>query len=110
MGAFVRGQVVVFSFPSANLSEKKDRPVLVIADVGGPYKDLIYCMISSTPSALSIEITESDFQEGKLSRPVSYVRPERLWTAQAKLVVRPIGRLSASKTQEILERLRLILT
>ena len=104
------GQVVVFPFPSANLAETKDRPVVVIADVGGPYKDLVYCMITSVPSALSIEITESDFQEGKLPRPVSYVRPDRVFTAQANLVVRPIGRLSASKTQEILDRLRRIFT
>lgn len=110
MGPFVRGQVVVFPFPSANLSETKDRPVVVIADVGGPYKDLIYCMITKVPSALSIQITESDFQEGRLTRPVSYVRPDRVFTAQAKLVVRPIGRLNDSKTQEILGRLRHIFT
>ena|ERR1051325_7850738 len=102
MGTFVRGQVVVLPFPFSNLTHtQRRRPALVLANVGS-YNDLVLCMITAKPSDSSVEITDSDFVEGKLNHPVSYVRPDRLFTAESTLVVRMIGALKPSKMKEIL--------
>ena len=101
MDAFVRGQVVVLPFPFSNLETKRWRPVLVLANLSS-YNDLIVCMITAKPSDCSIEITESDFVQGKLNLPRSYVRPDRLFTAASTSVERQVGKLTSSKVKEIL--------
>lgn len=113
MGPFVSGQVVVLPFPPSNLSrDQKPRPVLVLAC--GGYNDLIVCMITSKTLEIpvgkdySVEITNSDFVEGKLSESVSYVRPDRLFTAEPTLVGRIVGRLHPSKMKEILHQVSCI--
>jgi len=41
------GQIVLFRFPRADLSESKLRPALLLSEVPGPYEDWLICMISS---------------------------------------------------------------
>ena len=41
------GQIVLFQFPRADLSEGKLRPALLLCEVPGPYDDWLICMISS---------------------------------------------------------------
>ena len=103
MGAFVRGQVVVLPFPFSNLKTQRSRPVLVLANLGS-YNDLIVCMITARPSELSIEITDVDFLQGQLTAPTSYVRPDRLFTAEPTLVKGIVGTLTSSKMREILDQ------
>ncbi|HKR13052.1 MAG TPA: type II toxin-antitoxin system PemK/MazF family toxin [Pyrinomonadaceae bacterium] len=105
MGEFVRGQVVVLPFPFSNLKAKKHRPALVLAEVGGPYNELILCMITAKPSEPAIQIKESDFQSGKLDH-LSYVKPERLFTAEARLIKNSAGVLNSSKMKEIMDQIR----
>ena len=110
MGSFVSGQVVVLPFPRSDLSEDRvqKRPVLVLAC--GGYDDLIVCMITAKPGAIpvgrdySVEIRNSDFVEGKLRESVSYVRPDRLFTAEPTLVAGICGSLQSSKMKEILHQ------
>jgi mRNA interferase MazF len=104
MGAFVRGQVVVLPFPFSNLRLSLRRPALVLAN-GGIYDDLIVCMITAKPAGLSIEITDSDFLEGQLTNPKSYVRPDRLFTAEPTLVIRKAGTLAPYKMDEIMAQI-----
>jgi mRNA interferase MazF len=104
MGAFVTGQVVVVPFPFSDLAGSQSRPVLVLVNLG-KYNDLIVCMITAKPSDFAIEITEADFLEGKLSRPTSYVRPDRLFTAQSTLVKHSVGTLKAPKMNEIRDQI-----
>lgn len=112
MGPFVRGQVVVLPFPRSDLSGNQRRPVLVLAC--GGYNDLIVCMITARRLDIpvgrdySVEITDSDFVEGKLSQSVSYVRPDRLFTAEPTLVHRIVGSLHPSKMKEILDQVSII--
>jgi mRNA interferase MazF len=109
MGPFVSGQVVVLPFPLSDLSGVQKRPVLVLAC--GGYNDLIVCMITArrldipVGTDYSLEITDSDFVEGKLRESVSFVRPDRLFTAEPTLVGRIVGRLQPSKMKEILHQL-----
>jgi len=41
------GQIVLFRFPRADLSESKLRPALLLSEVPSPYEDWLICMISS---------------------------------------------------------------
>ena len=41
------GQIVLFRFPRADLSEGKLRPALLLSEVPGAYEDWLICMISS---------------------------------------------------------------
>ena len=108
MGEFVRGQVVVLPFPFSDQETKKYRPALVLADVGGPYQDLIFCMISAKPSEFAIQITKSDFETGELRQQTSYVKPDRLFTAEPRLITKAVGTLKSSKMKEIMDQVRRI--
>ena len=103
-GAYVKGQVVVVPFPFSNLKTIKHRPALVLADVGGPYREFILCMITAKPSEFAIKITKSDFEEGELDHRECYVKPERLFTAELTLIKKSVGTLNSSKMKEIMDK------
>ena len=105
-GAYVRGQVVVLPFPFSNLESKKRRPAVVLAEVSGPYQEVILCEITAKPSESAIQITKSDFEKGELHHPTSYVKPDRLFTAELTLIKRSVGNLNSSKMKEIMDQVR----
>ena len=74
MGTFAAGQVVVLPFPFSDLSRKKLRPALLLADAGRG--DWIACQITSNPYAdnRAITLAESEFVEGGLQRVLSAPR------------------------------------
>jgi mRNA-degrading endonuclease toxin of MazEF toxin-antitoxin module len=80
------------------------RPVLVLANLDN-HNDLLVCMITAKPSDFSIELTESDFLEGKLSHSTCYVRPDRLFTAESTLVRQKVGTLTSPKMKEVLNQI-----
>jgi mRNA interferase MazF len=41
------GQIVLFTFPQADLTHGKSRPALLLGRLPGPYDDWLMCMISS---------------------------------------------------------------
>jgi len=96
---FVKGDVVVVPFPYTNLSAAKNRPALVIATLPGP--DILLCMITSqpTPDRDVIAITPND-----ISPPInrnSIIRPSRLFTMDAALVVKRAGTLNPTKLAQV---------
>lgn len=99
MGTFTAGQVVVLPFPFSDLSRKKLRPALLLADAGRG--DWIACQITSNPYAdpHAIALAESDFVEGGLQR-VSYLRPGKLFTCHESLPVSTAGRLNEAALQQ----------
>ena len=99
------GDVILTPFPFTDLSGGKDRPVVVVADVG--MKDWIVCEITSSPRMRPryIEIAESDFESGSL-RVTSWARPDRLMTLNESVFIRPLGRLTPSKQAEIAAAIR----
>ncbi|MFZ0548161.1 MAG: type II toxin-antitoxin system PemK/MazF family toxin [Candidatus Promineifilaceae bacterium] len=103
MGRFVKGDVVVLPFPFSDLSAAKKRPALIIAPLQ-THNDVILCMITSknTIDASAISITEKDFVKGRLPHD-SNVRPNRLFTADANIVLRTAGRLSQEKIEEVVK-------
>ena len=101
MARFVKGDVVVLPFPFADLSASKKRPALVIAPIQ-THQDVILCMITSktTRDSSAIVITENDFEQGRLPQE-SNVRPNRLFTADASIILRKAGKLSPAKIEEV---------
>ena len=94
------GDVLWATFPYTDLSGMKDRPAVVLADVG--MQDWILCEITSAGQFRpgDIAIADSDMQVGRLRRR-SRARPSRLHTLNESVFRRAIGRLTDTKLAEI---------
>ena len=105
MGKFTVGAVVLVSFPFSNLQGQKVRPALVLAKA--EFGDLILCQITSKPytSKLAIRIKPDDFTKGGLP-VVSYVRPNKLFTANSLIIKKTAGQLTPTVTKSILKSVR----
>jgi len=108
MARFVKGDIVVLPFPFSDLSGNKRRPALVLANLPG--NDIILCQITSRfrKDKYAIELNPVDFGRGGL--PVlSYVRPNRVFTADKNIILRKAGTLKPSFTKNIIQQLIQIL-
>jgi mRNA interferase MazF len=101
MGRFVKGDVVVIPFPFSDLSGSKRRPAFVIADLPGD--DIIICQITSKHKfdTFALPVLKTDFIEGSLPAD-SFIRPNRVFTAEKRLILFTAGRLSPAKTDEVI--------
>lgn len=109
MGKFVVGSVITLHFPFSDLSIRKKRPAVLLADSGRG--DWVACQVTSKPFAdpRAIEITPNDFTRGNLPL-VSYARPTRLITLHESLFIDQKGQLSQQKTHEITQAIIHFLT
>jgi len=109
VGAFVKGDIVVAPFPYSDLSSSKRRSALVLATLTGD--DVILCQITSQAAgdSYAVPLSDGDFVDGGLRQP-SNIRPNRLFTGESSIILYRAGTISASKMQETLARLMLILT
>lgn len=100
--------MVVLPFPFSDLTQAKRRPAIIIAELEGD--DRILCQVTSQHSAdaYSIQINDTDFEEGSL-RKVSNVRPNRIFTADSRIILYRAGHLKADKVQNIIESIIKIL-
>ncbi|GHU81524.1 mRNA interferase PemK [Clostridia bacterium] len=100
MGQFIKGAVVVLPFPFSDLTGSKRRPAFVLADLDGD--DVILCQITSRAKfdPYAVAVKSEDFVSGALSVD-SYVRPNKIFTADRKLILSCVGELSEEKTFEI---------
>jgi len=101
LARFVKGDVVVVLFPFSDLSNAKKRPAFIVAELDGD--DLILCQITSQAlhDRYSISLSTSDFMEGKINQE-SHVRPNRLFTADQRIIEYRIGKASPEKTREVI--------
>jgi mRNA interferase MazF len=104
MGRFVKGDVVVAPFPFSDLTATKKRPALVIAALTGD--DVLLCQITSKAisDSYAIAITAADFVSGSLHQD-SNIRPNRLFTADANIILYRAGVLSPKRVQEVVEKI-----
>jgi len=104
MGKFVKGDIVVAPFPFSDLTAAKRRPALVIASLTGD--DVILCQITSksVSDSHAIRITKTDFASGGLPQD-SNIRPNRLFTADANIIVYRAGVLTSKKVQEVVAKI-----
>ena len=102
MAKFVKGDVVVVPFPFSDLTASKRRPALVISALAGD--DVILCQITSQTikDQYTIPLNDRDFDEGSLTQP-SNVKPNRLFTADSRIVLYRIGKLRKEKIAEIVD-------
>jgi mRNA interferase MazF len=109
VGKFVKGDVVVIPFPFSDLSGSKRRPAFVIADLPGD--DIIVCQITSKHKfdPLALPVLKPDFIAGSLPAD-SFIRPNRVFTAEKRLILFTAGRLSSAKTDEVITALVNIIT
>ena len=109
MGQFIKGDIVVIPFPFTDLSGSKKRPAFVVADLPGD--DIIVCQITSRHSSdnLALPLEAFDFKVGAL--PVdSYIRPNKIFTADKKLIHAKAGQLSDAKINEIIKAVMAIIS
>ena len=101
LAAMKRGAVVLVRFPFSDLSASKLRPAVVLAEVG--QGDFILVQVTSNPyaDARAVALTEASFKSGGLER-TSYVRPGKLFTANALLVARTVGELTPDAAEQVL--------
>ncbi|GMQ82889.1 MAG: hypothetical protein BMS9Abin05_2355 [Rhodothermia bacterium] len=87
------GSVVLVRFPFSDLSDFKLRPAFVLADVGKD--DFLLCQITSRryEDSGALSLLDDHFSEGSLQRE-SFIRPEKLFTANETLIEREIGKLT----------------
>lgn len=100
MEKFVAGNVVVVRFPFSDLSSSKLRPALVLADWGGD--DVILCQITSKAknAPYSLSLNELDFVFGLLPMS-SFVRVNRLFTADKNIIARKAGLVSEELIKKV---------
>ncbi len=105
----VVGSIALITFPFSNLKGQKIRPALVLANV--EFDNLILCQITSKPytSKIAISIRPEDFDKGSLP-VVSFVRPDKLFTADATIIKDVIGELSPTIKNKILKCVRELFT
>lgn len=109
MEKFTVGSIVLVAFPFSNLKSKKRRPALILAQV--EFNNLILCQITSKPysSKSAIRIESTDFVEGSLP-VVSYVRPDKLFTADTSIIEGTAGKLTTKVKRNILKQVRNLFT
>jgi mRNA interferase MazF len=104
MGKFVKGDVVTIPFPFSDLSGSKHRPAFVVCDLPG--EDIILCQITSRAKSYpyAIPLQNSDFLTGSL--PVdSFIRPNKIFTADENIVVSLAGHVIENKLTEVLKKI-----
>jgi len=108
LGRIVRGDVVVVPFPFSDLTQAKRRPALVVASASRD--DLILCQITSRTvrDGYALRLNDSDFTDGGLKQP-SNIRPNRIFTADKRLILYRAGRLAQEKSHETTEAIVRIL-
>ena len=107
MARFVKGDIVVVPFPFSNLTQSKRRPALVIANLHG--NDIILCQITSqnVSDTYSISLTDNDLQAGSLKK-ASNIRPNRIFTADNRIILYKIGGIKKTKMEEVINTLIMI--
>ena len=105
MGKPVAGEVVVIPFPQTDLAVGKRRPALVLVDLPGD--DLILCQITTRHRSdnFSVSLDRSDFERGQLAHP-SFVRPNRLFTVEQRVILYSVGKVLAAKLDQVLAKAR----
>lgn len=103
MARFVKGDIIVVPFPFSDLTQTKRRPALVISALEG--NDLSLCQITSQSvrDNYAILLDDKDFNTGSLKQS-SYIRPNRIFTADNHIVLYRVGDLKLDKINEIIEK------
>jgi len=109
LGKFIRGDIVIIPFPFTDLSDNKKRPAFVAADLEG--NDIIVCQITSKfkSDSLALPLNTDDFISGGL--PVdSFVRPNKLFTADKNIILSIAGHLNENKIRAVINAIIMLIS
>lgn len=100
MGSFAIGDVVLVEFPYSDYLNFKKRPALIIGLAD--FDNYILCQITSKkfPSRWAVSLAKSDFEQASLQLD-SYIRPDKIYTVEALIIDRLVGKLRAEKMTEV---------
>ena len=103
MAKFVKGNVVVISFPFSDLSQSKRRPAFVLVLLRGD--DIILCQITSKniTDDYAISVDDNDFESGSLNQ-ASNIRPNRFFTADSHVILCRIGNIKKIKVNQVVDK------
>jgi len=101
MERFVKGDIVVTSFPFSDLTSSIKRPALVVANLKG--EDLILCQITSkehVSDPYQILLNPDDLSKRGL-KIKSFIKPSILFTLRKSIIIRSAGRISEKKINDV---------
>lgn len=110
MGAFTKGEIVLFAFPFTDLSTRKLRPCLVLSKEMS--QDILLCQITSKKikrDAFCVEIKKDETSNGSLQID-SYVRCNMIFTADKTQIVKKICSIKKERYSEITNTITRIIT
>ncbi len=96
------GSIVLIDFPFTDLGRRKRRPAAVIADASRG--DWVLCQVTSNDQAdaRAVRLDTADFADGGL-RVTSFARPLKLFTANERIILRPLARLTPDAQNRLLK-------
>jgi len=91
-------------FPFSDLSSAKLRPALILASLA--HSDYILCQITSKLhlNPYAVKISENYYETGTL-RTLSYIRADKIFTANGVLIESKIASISSAFYNEIVEKI-----
>lgn len=104
------GHVSLIRFPRTDLEEGKYRPVLLLAEMPGPFHDWVVCAITSQLRHVvvdwdeEIKETDDDFEASGLKSP-SLIRVGKLATVEEEVLEGVLGEISSQRLATILLRI-----
>ena len=105
---FNQRDIVLMPFPFTDLSDKKNRPALILSnqEFNTKNKDIICCVITSNPRdyAKSIEIDNKDLETGYLLKG-SKIKPNKIFTLSKNKIIKKLAILNLTKTKEAIKNL-----
>jgi mRNA interferase MazF len=109
MERFIKGEIVVVSFPFSDLSASKRRPALVLAYAENG--DYLLCQITSknVKDSWAIDLPENEIIDGELFKS-SNVRPNRLFTADHSIILYKAGKISYTIHQKVIDAVVKLIT
>jgi mRNA interferase MazF len=100
---FQQGAIVSVLFPFTDASATKKRPAFLISR--SDRHNFIFCPITSKSGRTDeIEITEVDFESGKLNISPCYIRPNIIATINKDNIIRQIALLKPENIEEVIDR------
>ncbi len=103
-----QGSIVSVLFPFSDASATKRRPAFLIAQ--SDRQNLIFCPITSKfGRGDEVEITNLDFQNGRLNISPCYIRPNIIATINRDNVIRQIALLKQNKIDEVIDQIIMII-
>lgn len=110
MGAFARGDIVLYPFPFTDLKGRKLRPCLVLSEE--MQDDILLCQITSQHSRkdeFALDLGTKETLNGSLMID-SFIRCNMLFTAEKSEVQKKICKLSKGKYAEVCRKINGIIS